>query len=447
MTSPYDVLPQASLKISGQSNSYFEHEEAGDIIIHPSTSNQRILLGNTCNAPPMVTINSNYASVGGDLSALNISTNQLLSTGIALVSATDPAVYADNFLRVGPVIERYGDTIAIVAGGSNVIPAPTTFQSDVQISGHLLPVTSLTQDLGTPDRRFRDLYLSSASCYLGAVKMSYDSTSDSFSISDASTGKKKRLVVDEVQVGDGDDVVIISKGQDDNNLKVVKASKNSHGEVVVSSNAPSAIGGGVVSGGDVSFSNVLLSGGLLPSSNSPVSIGAPDARFKSMHLDDLYVASGSTLYLGGTPLQASLDERGTRTGASNTVARSTAFSSNVVINNGGLASTTGLSVMGNIIASGEVTAFSDITTKTNLRPITGALDKVFALTGYTFNRIDDPEGSRRMGLVAQEVREVAPEAVLSDDRGTLSVAYGNLVALLVEAVKELALAPPPARVA
>jgi hypothetical protein len=40
--------------------------------------------------------------------------------------------------------------------------------------------------------------------------------------------------------------------------------------------------------------------------------------------------------------------------------------------------------------------------------------------------------------VAQELAEIVPEAVLTHDDGLLSVAYGNLVGLLVEAVKELA---------
>ena len=41
-----------------------------------------------------------------------------------------------------------------------------------------------------------------------------------------------------------------------------------------------------------------------------------------------------------------------------------------------------------------------------------------------------------MGVVAQEVQQVAPELVLEDSEGTLSVAYQNMVALLIEAVKE-----------
>lgn len=94
-----------------------------------------------------------------------------------------------------------------------------------------------------------------------------------------------------------------------------------------------------------------------------------------------------------------------------------------------------LSVSGSITASGNITAYSDIRLKTNLVEIGDALSKVKQLTGYTYTRIDT--GERQTGLVAQDVQKILPEAVQENEDGTLSVAYGNLVGLLVNAVKEL----------
>ena len=54
--------------------------------------------------------------------------------------------------------------------------------------------------------------------------------------------------------------------------------------------------------------------------------------------------------------------------------------------------------------------------------------------GYTYTRKDT--GARQTGVVAQEVQEVLPEAVM-DNGDRLSVAYGNMVGLLIEAIKEL----------
>ena len=90
---------------------------------------------------------------------------------------------------------------------------------------------------------------------------------------------------------------------------------------------------------------------------------------------------------------------------------------------------------GNLNVTGNVTAYSDIRLKTDLVKIPDALNKVEQLTGYTYQRIDTKE--RQTGLVAQDVQKVLPEAVLASEDGTLALAYGNLVGLLVEAIKEL----------
>ena len=90
---------------------------------------------------------------------------------------------------------------------------------------------------------------------------------------------------------------------------------------------------------------------------------------------------------------------------------------------------------GTINADGDITAFSDQRLKENIEPITNALQKVSEINGYTFKKIGQ-EG-RRAGLIAQELQKVLPEAVHENEDGMLSVAYGNTVSLLVEAIKEL----------
>jgi hypothetical protein len=90
---------------------------------------------------------------------------------------------------------------------------------------------------------------------------------------------------------------------------------------------------------------------------------------------------------------------------------------------------------GNFTAVGNITAYSDIRHKRNIVKIEDSLNKVHKLSGYTYNRKDN--GKRFTGLIAQEVQEVLPEAVNEDTKGELSVAYGNMTGLLVEAIKEL----------
>ncbi len=104
-------------------------------------------------------------------------------------------------------------------------------------------------------------------------------------------------------------------------------------------------------------------------------------------------------------------------------------------NKAGDSFTGSISVSGSITATGDITAYSDARLKTDIETITGALDRVRKLRGVTFSRRDT--GNRGVGLIAQELALIVPEAVQTNKDGLMSVAYGNLVGLLIEAVKEL----------
>ena len=95
-----------------------------------------------------------------------------------------------------------------------------------------------------------------------------------------------------------------------------------------------------------------------------------------------------------------------------------------------------LDISGNLTTFGDITAFSDARIKTNVTKIDNALDKVQQLNGYTYDRTD-MEGPRQTGVIAQEVIKVLPEAVLGSEDTTYSVAYGNMMGLMIEAIKEL----------
>ena len=88
-----------------------------------------------------------------------------------------------------------------------------------------------------------------------------------------------------------------------------------------------------------------------------------------------------------------------------------------------------------IWTSGNVTAYSDKRVKENIEVIPNALEKVLQLSGYTFDRTD-ADMPRQTGLIAQEVLKVLPEAVSGSEEEHYSVAYGNVVGLLIEAIKE-----------
>jgi hypothetical protein len=87
---------------------------------------------------------------------------------------------------------------------------------------------------------------------------------------------------------------------------------------------------------------------------------------------------------------------------------------------------------GAITSSGDVTAFSDMRIKHDIETIEGALAKVSDMRGVYFKKNNGEAGT---GVIAQEVENILPEVV--KDGEYKSVAYGNMVGILIEAIKEL----------
>jgi hypothetical protein len=100
---------------------------------------------------------------------------------------------------------------------------------------------------------------------------------------------------------------------------------------------------------------------------------------------------------------------------------------------------------GSLTVTGDITAYSDIRVKKNIELIPDALNKVLKIRGVTFQRTDvDDTEKRHAGVIAQEVELVLPEVVSESaadangqTAGIKTVAYGNMVGLLIEAIKEL----------
>jgi len=102
-----------------------------------------------------------------------------------------------------------------------------------------------------------------------------------------------------------------------------------------------------------------------------------------------------------------------------------------------LSSTGTVTFGGALVANGDITAFSDKRLKDEIKPIDKALSRVNKISGVTFVRTDHENCRRHAGLIAQEVELVLPEVVTEHENGYKTVAYGPLVGLLVEAIKEL----------
>ena len=104
----------------------------------------------------------------------------------------------------------------------------------------------------------------------------------------------------------------------------------------------------------------------------------------------------------------------------------------------------GLTINGAITATGDITAYytSDERLKENIQPIQNALSKVETISG---NEYDWKEGFEEIhtkkgndiGVIAQEIQKILPQAVIERDNGYLGVNYEKIIPLLIEAIKEL----------
>ena len=90
---------------------------------------------------------------------------------------------------------------------------------------------------------------------------------------------------------------------------------------------------------------------------------------------------------------------------------------------------------GNIVADGNITAFSDERLKDNIQTLEQGLDKIEQLRGVTYTK----DGEKNIGVIAQEVEKILPEIVVTGDteQKLKSVDYSRITAVLIEAVKDL----------
>jgi len=157
--------------------------------------------------------------------------------------------------------------------------------------------------------------------------------------------------------------------------------------------------------------------------------------------------TGSTGSTGSTGASGSPWGGGTFTGA-------TTFNNPIKVNSGGrtldfgslnstwchfnTTATDGFYFYDAVYSASNITAYSDRRVKKDIVHIPNSLSKVCRLNGYTFTRTDGKhKGLIQTGVIAQEVQKELPEAVTTNpENGHLSVAYGNMVGLLIEAIKE-----------
>lgn len=302
-------------------------------------------------------------------------------------------------------------------------------------SGSLVPAADEAYDLGTSSLKWRDLHLSGSTINLGGASISASGANISLggsgdldaNATTASTLKNSRTleisgaVAGTVSFNGGADVDISTTQQADS----VTLGTHTTGNYV----AAGAVAGNGLSG----------------------SAGAEGATFTVTSNATTAASANTIVYRDGS---ANINCTGLNAGAgailtSNYVGRDAndyiAWSNNshtVAVVNGTerlRVTTSGIDVSGSIVADADITAYSDERLKSNVELIPDALAKINELDGFTYD-MEDKEGNtmgRKTGVIAQHVQKVLPEAVMEDEEGYLSVAYGNMVGLLIQGMNEM----------
>jgi len=182
------------------------------------------------------------------------SDEQFLPTKIATPTTSSVVVYMDPATSGRVVVAKGGH---IVSGSAAADPNWLT------VSSSILPHTTEVFDLGSTDKRWRDLYLSGSTIDLGGTKITTDATTGDIEFKD-SENNRKSIKVDEIQIGSG---------------ASARKIKVSNGKVRFTDTSDTA--------DDTETTHVL------PSANNTYDLGSPTKQFRHLYL------SSASLYIDG----------------------------------------------------------------------------------------------------------------------------------------------------
>ena len=259
------------------------------------------------------------------------------------------------------------------------------------------------------------------------IRVLVGSASDSNVFTDADHGKLDALTTSNGVILNG--VTTTTQAQSDNSTKLATTAYVRSSVASLIDSAPSA----------------------LDTLNELAAALGDDANFAS----STATAIGSRLPLGGGQMTGNITMSGTQTvdGRDLSVdgskldgidAGATNVSNNNQITNGAgyttyssnqATDTTSNVNFASVTATGNITAYSDATLKTEIHTINDALGIVGKLRGVNYKWLSN--GQEDIGVIAQEVQQVVPEVINETEDGIKTVDYGRLVSVLINAVNEL----------
>jgi hypothetical protein len=209
-------------------------------------------------------------------------------------------------------------------------------------------------------------------------------------------------------------------------LKVSGGSTIYNAGLTVTGGATVNVGGLKVSGG-----STIYDAGLTVTGGSTIyDLGLTVTGGATVNFGGLKVSGGSTIYNAGL----------TVTGGATVNLGGLTVTGGATVNSGGMKITGGLTVYGDITFTGN--SVSDLRLKRDITPLKNSLSKISKIRGVYYRWIDDGENpqssGRRIGVIAQDVQNVFPEATGPVRDGKyLGVIYTDLIPVMIEAIREL----------
>ena len=302
-------------------------------------------------------------------------------------------------------------------------------------SGSLLPAADETYDLGSSSLKWRDLHLSGSTINLGGASISASGANLSIGGSgeldaNASTSTRLKNTRTVTIAGSATGSTTFNGGSD----VTITLTPANDAITLGTHTAGNYVAGGATAGNGLSGSVSSEGGTFTVTSNATTAATANTLAYRNgsggLVCQGLNASSGNIITTGYIGIDSG-----------DHIAMTVNSHHNHVVNGTTRlrVDTAGIDVTGAIIATGDVTAYSDMRLKENVEPITDALEKIKAITGVHYD-MHDKDGNhmgKSVGVIAQAVQEVLPDAVHEDEDGFLAVKYGNLFGLAVEAIKQL----------
>jgi len=390
------------------------------------------------------TTNNNFSQSLEHAIAGVLSVNTGSSTTLTLTTGNGPQAQADNQARQASLIftgasancvvtvpatqkiynvhnTNTGNTITLRLSGTttdHVVPASSSaLVSTTGSAWHSLAPGSFTAG-GTISNTSGDITIDA----VGDIILDADGANVTFKDGGTAIGDFSNSSSDFVITSSVQDKDIIFKGDDGGSaITALTLDMSAAGAATFNAGVTATTGtfsGVVDADAGITVDNITIDGTEIDLSSGDLTLDVAGDIILDADGGDVFVKDAGTTYGSLTNTSGNLIiKSGTTTAAT--------FSGANVTFAGTLAS-------GAITSSGDVTAFSDERLKTDIKTIDNALNMVADMRGVYFNK----DGAAGTGVIAQEIQNILPE-VVHDKQEFLSVAYGNMVGVLIEAIKEL----------